>query len=54
MEHAPYDRIIVTAEAWDIPPAWTGQLTRAGGWLSRCGCAASRDRWPSGANTGTW
>jgi len=29
-EHAPYDRIIVTAEAWDIPPAWTGQLTQAG------------------------
>ena len=29
-EHAPYDRIIVTAGAWDIPPAWTEQLTRPG------------------------
>jgi protein-L-isoaspartate(D-aspartate) O-methyltransferase len=29
-EHAPYDRIIVTARAWDIPPAWTAQLAPAG------------------------
>lgn len=28
--HAPYDRIIVTAGAWDIPPAWTAQLAPAG------------------------
>ncbi|MFI8811361.1 MULTISPECIES: methyltransferase, FxLD system [unclassified Streptomyces] len=24
--HGPYDRIIVTVGAWDIPPAWTSQL----------------------------
>jgi len=27
---APYDRIIVTAAAWDIPPAWISQLTAQG------------------------
>lgn len=31
-EHAPYDRVIVTAGAWDIPPAWVEQLA-VGGWL---------------------
>ena len=29
-EHAPYDRIVVTVEAWDLPPAWTEQLTPDG------------------------
>lgn len=29
---APYDRIIITAGAWDIPPAWISQL-RLGGQL---------------------
>ncbi|WP_347280105.1 methyltransferase, FxLD system [Frankia sp. CcI49] len=29
-EQAPYDRIIVTAGAWDIPPAWTDQLAPDG------------------------
>ncbi|MGH3866186.1 MAG: methyltransferase, FxLD system [Pseudonocardiaceae bacterium] len=29
-EHAPYDRIIVTVGAWDIPPAWVGQLAPGG------------------------
>lgn len=29
-DHAPYDRIIVTAEAWDLPQAWLAQLTPAG------------------------
>ena len=28
--HAPYDRIIVTAEAWDLMPAWWDQLTPHG------------------------
>jgi protein-L-isoaspartate(D-aspartate) O-methyltransferase len=27
---APYDRIILTASAWDIAPAWFGQLSLAG------------------------
>ncbi|MFD3687685.1 methyltransferase, FxLD system [Nocardiopsis sp. NPDC058631] len=27
---APFDRIIVTVGAWDIPPAWPGQLARGG------------------------
>jgi protein-L-isoaspartate(D-aspartate) O-methyltransferase len=27
---APYDRIIVTAGAWDIPPAWIAQLSPQG------------------------
>jgi protein-L-isoaspartate(D-aspartate) O-methyltransferase len=29
-EHAPYDRIIVTAGAWDLPPAWASQLAPGG------------------------
>ncbi|HEX5402312.1 MAG TPA: methyltransferase, FxLD system [Pseudonocardiaceae bacterium] len=29
-EYAPFDRIIVTAGAADIPPAWTDQLTQDG------------------------
>ncbi|MGH8906602.1 MAG: methyltransferase, FxLD system [Egibacteraceae bacterium] len=29
-EHAPYDRIVVTVGAWDIPPAWPDQLTEGG------------------------
>lgn len=28
--HAPYDRIIVTAGVWDIPPAWLEQLAPNG------------------------
>ncbi|WP_067966339.1 methyltransferase, FxLD system [Nocardiopsis trehalosi] len=28
--HAPFDRIIATAGAWDIPPAWIDQLTPGG------------------------
>src|SRR5207253_1765350 len=27
---APYDRIIVTVGAWDLPPAWWAQLAPAG------------------------
>lgn len=29
-EHAPYDHILVTAGAWDIPPAWIEQLVDGG------------------------
>ncbi|MFF3556232.1 methyltransferase, FxLD system [Streptomyces tsukubensis] len=29
-EHAPYDAIVVTVGAWDIPPAWPGQLKADG------------------------
>jgi protein-L-isoaspartate(D-aspartate) O-methyltransferase len=29
-EQAPFDRIIVTAGAWDIPPAWLSQLAADG------------------------
>ncbi len=29
-EHAPYDRIIVTVSAWDIPPVWVEQLAPGG------------------------
>ena len=29
-EHAPYDRIIATVGAWDIPPAWVTQLAPDG------------------------
>src|SRR5262249_23692318 len=29
-EHAPYDRILVTAGAWDIPQAWVDQLAGDG------------------------
>ncbi|WP_349307952.1 MULTISPECIES: hypothetical protein [unclassified Streptomyces] len=28
--HAPYDAILVTAGAWDIPPAWIAQLSAGG------------------------
>ncbi|WP_307802098.1 methyltransferase, FxLD system [Actinomadura violacea] len=28
--HAPYDRILVTVGAWDIPPAWPAQLAEGG------------------------
>jgi protein-L-isoaspartate(D-aspartate) O-methyltransferase len=30
---APYDRIVVTAGAWDIPPAWISQLSGPDGRL---------------------
>lgn len=29
-QNAPYDRIVVTAGAWDIPPAWTTQAAPGG------------------------
>ncbi|MGH4020030.1 MAG: methyltransferase, FxLD system [Pseudonocardiaceae bacterium] len=30
IQYAPYDRIIVTAGAWDLPPAWREQLINGG------------------------
>ncbi len=30
LAHAPYDRIIVTAGIWDVPPAWSDQLAAGG------------------------
>lgn len=29
-DHSPFDRLIVTVGAWDIPPAWISQLTDGG------------------------
>ncbi|MGQ0775498.1 MAG: methyltransferase, FxLD system [Pseudonocardiales bacterium] len=29
-DHAPYDRLVVTAGAWDLPPAWVDQLAPGG------------------------
>jgi protein-L-isoaspartate(D-aspartate) O-methyltransferase len=29
-EHGPYDRILVTARSWDIPPGWVDQLAPGG------------------------
>jgi protein-L-isoaspartate(D-aspartate) O-methyltransferase len=29
-DHAPYDRVIVTVGAWDVPPTWSGQLAKGG------------------------
>ncbi|WIV57856.1 methyltransferase, FxLD system [Amycolatopsis nalaikhensis] len=29
-DHAPYDCVIATTSAWDIPPAWTDQLAEGG------------------------
>ncbi len=30
VDHAPYDRIIITAGAWDLPPAWWDQVAPGG------------------------
>lgn len=43
-DQAPFDRVIVTAGAWDIAPAWLDQLTREGRLalpLSVCGLELS-------------
>lgn len=51
--HAPYDRIIVTAGAWDLAPDWLGSSARAGASCSRCRCAGSSSAWPWSARPGT-
>ena len=40
-EHSPYDRILVTARSWDIPPAWIAHLWSDGRIVVplRLGCA---------------
>lgn len=53
-EFAPYDRILVTAGAWDVPPAWTDQLAPAGRIvvpLRMRGITRSLALEPSGDNT---
>ena len=30
LDHAPYDRVIATTSAWDIPLAWPDQLAESG------------------------
>jgi protein-L-isoaspartate(D-aspartate) O-methyltransferase len=53
-EHAPFDRIIVTAGAWDIAPAWLAQLGPEGRLvlpLSVCGLELSVALEPS---DGSW
>jgi protein-L-isoaspartate(D-aspartate) O-methyltransferase len=37
-DHAPYDRIIVTVGAWDIPPAWVDQLAEGGRLVRKTPC----------------
>lgn len=53
-EYAPYDRILVTAGAWDVPPAWVAQLAGGGAWWCRCRCGACHGRPRSSTRTGTW
>jgi protein-L-isoaspartate(D-aspartate) O-methyltransferase len=35
-EHAPFDVIIASGGAWDIPPAWTAQLAEGGTLVVPC------------------
>lgn len=53
-EHGPYDRVIVTVGAWDLPPAWWDQLVPGGrlvvplrwrGTTRALGLTKAADRW---------
>lgn len=53
-EYAPYDRILVTAGAWDVPPAWVAQLAEGGRLLVPLQVRACRGRSRLSTPTDAW